>query len=139
MKQRTRRRLERWDIYHLHWQDIVAFVAGMWLVATVLFNLSPEPVVSGWLGFVGGALTMLVGAATLADDSPALSWTMAVGGLLAVIGAVISVVYGEMLAFWSLAIGGGVVLFFEVWSAALKRRETRREARRVERGEPVRA
>jgi peptidoglycan/LPS O-acetylase OafA/YrhL len=139
MKDRTRRRLARWDIHHLYWQDIVALLGGVWLVATVLANVSPAPVVSGWLAFLGGALAVIVGAGTFQDDSPALSWTVAVGGLLAVIGAVISLAYGQMFAFWSLAIGGGVVLFLEVWSGALKKRETRREARRVEHNEPVRA
>jgi hypothetical protein len=139
MKERTRRRLRRWDLNQVYWQDIVAMVAGAWLVLTVALNISPDPVISGWLAFIGGVLTLYVGAAAFQDANPALSWTVAVGGLIAVIGAVISAAYAEMLAFWTIMAGGAVILFVEVWSAALKRRESRREARRVERGEPVRA
>ncbi|QDG52292.1 hypothetical protein FIV42_16570 [Persicimonas caeni] len=129
---------KRWDVHHRRWQDILAFVAGCWLIATVMAQISTVMAPVGWMAFIGGALAFLMTAAALQDDSPGYSWAAAAGGLIAVGGAFIALAFGHMFTFLSLVIGGGVVLLLEVWSAALKRRAHEPSRRRVGTARPVR-
>ncbi len=128
----------KWDIHHRRWQDIVAFFAGIWLIAMVPAQIAAVTFISGWLAFIGGALVMLMSAAALGDDDAIFSWVAAVGGLVAVIGSLVAFFNGHMLAFGSLMLGGGVALFLEVWSGALKRREHGPVERRIATGRVVR-
>lgn len=138
MKRESIRNRRAWDIHHRRWQDIIAFLGGGWLIATVAFTVATATFLSGVLAFIGGALIVLMAAGAMQDDSAVYSWAAAAGGLIAVVGGLIAFFYGEMFAFWSLIIGGGVVLFAEVWSAALKRRAHEHGERRVEGGQAVR-
>lgn len=131
-----------WDVHHRRWQDIIAMIGGIWLIATVPFVIAAADVMlattlTGWLAFVGGALVVYMTAGAMQDDHQSYSWVAAVGGVVALIGAFVALAYGLELAFWSLLIGGGVVTLFQVWSGALKRRERAPRERRAERGRTV--
>lgn len=131
--------LKRWDVHHHRWQDIVAFVAGIWLIATVMATISTTTALVGWLAFLGGALLFLMSAGGLQDSSATYSWAAAFGGLLAVGASIIAFVEADMLAFWALFVPGTLALFVEIWAGTLKQRARGRTTRRAEAGRPLRA
>lgn len=131
--------LRKWDIHHHRWQDMVAFLAGIWLIATVMATISTITFVSGWLAFLGGALLFLMSAAGLQDDRSSYSWAAAFGGLMVIGASIIAFVRADMFAFWSLFVAGAIALFVEVWAATLKQRARAPSRRRAEAGRPLRA
>ncbi|MFP4601109.1 MAG: SPW repeat protein [Persicimonas sp.] len=126
--------MERWSI---HWQDVVAMVAGAWLIATVMAQISTaSSVFSGWFFFICGAALILLGAGALADDHPGISWAMAVFAAVVLVAPFITGITGDAVATWSAVIPGVIALAMSVWSALSKRGEReeipgRRDGERV--------
>jgi hypothetical protein len=123
---------ENWQFY---WQDFVATLAALWMMATVPGQIATASVFAGWLAYIGGALVLLLVAASLADRSPNLSWVAAFAGLVLVATPLMTGILDDALATASFMAAGAIIVVFSVWSALVKRGEAepRRRSLRGER------
>lgn len=122
---------ERWEFY---WQDFITTVAALWVMATVPAQIATASVFAGWLAYIGGALVLLLVAASLADRSPGLSWATAIAGLILVATPLITGILDDTLATVSFVAAGAIIVVFSVWSA-LSKRSAAEPGRRLTRGE----
>ena len=109
--------MEDWKYY---WQDVVAVLAGVWLITTVCVGITTITVATGWLAYTAGAMITAMAAGGFQDETPYLSWGVAAFGLLATATPFIAGITGEPLAMWSVLAAGAITTPVAIWSALVK-------------------
>lgn len=109
--------MENWTVY---WQDVVAMLAGIFLMLTFSFATGDMTVGSGWLTYVCGGLVAMFAAGGFDDQSPVLSWAAAIFGVLAAISPFITALNASGLLLGCIVAGGAVAAVTSAMSALAK-------------------
>jgi|GEM_PF-3289884 len=114
------------DIY---WQDAVAMLAGIYLALILGFNISTLTIAEGWIIYVVGCMAAMLTAGGFVSKDPTLSWGAAATGVVAILTPVLLGSFDKPFFLVSMIAGGAIITLFSAWSATIKKKDTKSDAK----------